>query len=120
MDRRGFLLGAGGILASFAAPAIVRADSLMRVLPIDTTVYLTGTEVLRRQAEVEALEALALVNLTEWFGRSLDGLIHRALVDVNRNVVLHEVTALREMPVLAWPGFDPFSPPGDTIKVKLP
>lgn len=38
MNRRGFLLGAGGILASFAAPAIVRADSLMRILPRETLV----------------------------------------------------------------------------------
>lgn len=38
MNRRGFLLGAGGILASFAAPAIVRADSLMRIVPRDVSI----------------------------------------------------------------------------------
>lgn len=51
MNRRGFLLGAGGILASFAAPAIVRADSLMRIVPRETVIVpLTGTEILRNQA----------------------------------------------------------------------
>lgn len=40
MNRRGFLLGAGGILASFAAPAIVRADSLMRIVPVEPAVLL--------------------------------------------------------------------------------
>jgi hypothetical protein len=33
MDRRGFL---GVILAAAAAPAIVRADSLMRIIPMET------------------------------------------------------------------------------------
>lgn len=45
MIRRSFL---GSILALGAAPAIVRADSLMRVIPTGTT-FLTGTEVLRLQ-----------------------------------------------------------------------
>lgn len=36
MNRRGFL---GSILALGAAPAIVRADSLMRIVPRDTTVF---------------------------------------------------------------------------------
>lgn len=36
MNRRGFL---GSILALGAAPAIVRADSLMRIVPIQTTVW---------------------------------------------------------------------------------
>lgn len=35
MNRRGFL---GSILAACAAPAIVRADSLMRIVPRDLTV----------------------------------------------------------------------------------
>ena len=38
MDRRGFL---GSILALAAAPAIVRADSLMRIVPRETTL-ITG------------------------------------------------------------------------------
>lgn len=36
MNRRGFL---GSILALAAAPAIVRADSLMRIVPMETIVY---------------------------------------------------------------------------------
>lgn len=39
--RRGFL---GSILALAAAPAIVRADSLMRVIPRDLTLLLTPAE----------------------------------------------------------------------------
>ena len=35
MDRRGFI---GSILAACAAPAIVRADSLMRVMPRDVAI----------------------------------------------------------------------------------
>jgi len=37
MNRRGFL---GAIIAACAAPAIVRADSLMRIVPRDTTLLL--------------------------------------------------------------------------------
>lgn len=33
MDRRSFLKGMGGILAAATAPAIVRADSLMQIVP---------------------------------------------------------------------------------------
>lgn len=36
MNRRGFL---GSILAACAAPAIVRADALMRVVPVDTVLF---------------------------------------------------------------------------------
>jgi hypothetical protein len=36
LDRRGFLTG---ILAACAAPAIVRADSLMRIVPRNTLVF---------------------------------------------------------------------------------
>ncbi len=35
MNRRGFL---GSIIAACAAPAIVRADALMRVVPVETAV----------------------------------------------------------------------------------
>jgi hypothetical protein len=51
MNRRGFLLGAGGILAAAAAPAIVRADSLMRIVPRDTDLLWPGAFV-RRPAQV--------------------------------------------------------------------
>lgn len=45
MNRRGFL---GSILVACAAPAIVRADSLMRIVPLDTTI-ITASEMIRRQ-----------------------------------------------------------------------
>jgi hypothetical protein len=47
MNRRGFL---GSILALAAAPAIVRADSLMRIVPVETgalTFGISGIEVPR-------------------------------------------------------------------------
>lgn len=37
MDRRGFI---GSILAAATAPAIVRADSLMRIVPRDMDVWI--------------------------------------------------------------------------------
>lgn len=37
MNRRGFL---GFILAAAVAPAIVRADSLMRIVPIETAILM--------------------------------------------------------------------------------
>jgi len=43
VNRRGFL---GTILAAACAPAIVRADSLMRSIPRETTVY-TGMDFAR-------------------------------------------------------------------------
>lgn len=39
MNRRGFL---SSILALAAAPAIVRADSLMRIVPVDTAILTYG------------------------------------------------------------------------------
>lgn len=61
MDRRGFL---GSILVACVAPAIVRADSLMQIVPVETTLYVVqwgpncvATNVpgwyLRRQSSIE-------------------------------------------------------------------
>lgn len=66
MDRRGFL---GAILAAAAAPAIVRADSLMRVIPRETVIvaspfdYFDETlrEALRAHAERLRADALWMV-----------------------------------------------------------
>lgn len=55
MDKRGFL---GSILAACAAPAIARADALMRIVPVETAV-LTGTAIPATSALTEAaLKAL--------------------------------------------------------------
>lgn len=43
MNRRSFL---SGILAACAAPAIVRADSLMRIVPRDTSILLGDYDVI--------------------------------------------------------------------------
>ena len=48
MNRRGFL---GAMLAACAAPAIVRADSLMRIIPMDAPVVgLTSGMVMMQEA----------------------------------------------------------------------
>lgn len=63
MNRRGFLTG---ILAACAAPAIVRADSLMRIVPLDTTIVLPSAAQ-TMLAELEAADAFAAgLQLREW------------------------------------------------------
>lgn len=125
MNRRGFLLGMGGILASAAAPAIVRADSLMRVIPVATEV-LTPCEqtIVIDQLRGDAFNALreaARLELSEWWGRTVDGVICRALVDRETRMVVHfEETPLEQMPFGLVPGYLPGDKEGDTIKVKLP
>lgn len=68
MDRRGFL---GSILALAAAPAIVRADSLMRLVPVETTVVvpslgnrlLTIEEITREALRIAHEQGLADMEL---------------------------------------------------------
>lgn len=60
MDRRGFM---GSILALATAPAIVRADSLMRVIPVETKILSLDDIIRRRMAEIKAdLERAILEN----------------------------------------------------------
>jgi hypothetical protein len=61
MNRRGFL---GTILACGTAPAIVRADSLMRIVPRSTTILITDTY---RDGKLVSSE---FKNITDWFERS--------------------------------------------------
>lgn len=62
MNRRGFL---GSILALGAAPAIVRADSLMRIVPRDALVLpgtgLTVEKIRRARALLTRFESATLV-----------------------------------------------------------
>lgn len=53
MNRRGFL---GSILALGAAPAIVRADSLMRIVPMDAAILLPGAVTLTGDRLVSLVE----------------------------------------------------------------
>lgn len=59
MNRRGFL---GAILAGCAAPAIVRADALMRVVPLGTDVLTLDT--IRRGAAI--LDGAMWVPADDW------------------------------------------------------
>lgn len=84
MNRRGFLKA---ILAAAAAPAIVRADSLMKVIPRNVEVltwhqepvvidqmrdlqFFEGTQ--WSEAQIAAMRAQALKRLSEWFANQLD------------------------------------------------
>lgn len=84
VNRRGFLKA---ILAVAAAPAIVRADSLMKVIPRNVEVwtwhqepvvidqmrdlqFFEGTQ--WSEAQIAAMRAQALKRLSEWFANQLD------------------------------------------------
>jgi hypothetical protein len=119
VNRRGFL---GAILAAAAAPAIVRADSLMRVIPVDTEVLtFSSAEILIDQSAPSSavVREQVRIALTEWWGRTADGVICRALVDEKAHVLLFEETPLKKMPAVV-PGWLPDEKEGDTIRIKLP
>ena len=67
MNRRGFLLGC---LAAAAAPAIVRADSLMRIVPRETAILLpefigAGEDALVSYSEVWHIDHLRRIRAVE-------------------------------------------------------
>lgn len=64
--RRGFL---GAMLAACAAPAIVRADSLMRVIPLDTEILLPPDPV--KEFLKAADELLAQASVIQTSGHNL-------------------------------------------------
>lgn len=65
MNRRGFLQTC---LTLAAAPAIVRVDSLMRVIPLETTVL---TEAALEEAILDAgLQNLLWPGIRLWWGRA--------------------------------------------------
>jgi hypothetical protein len=67
MNRRGFI---GSILAAAAAPAIVRADSLMRIVPVETEVLVPMTLSMRRALPSPTITGVTVLNAQEW---SVDG-----------------------------------------------
>lgn len=97
MDRRSFL---GSILAACAAPAIVRADSLMRVIPRETSV-LRAAEYTWRQ------EALVVVPLQGTFLEIVSEAmkLHRDEIAANikaRNVLLRQAIKRGQLSSKAW------------------
>lgn len=62
MNRRGFL---GAILAAASAPAIVRADSLMRIVPCETLVDASAVELAAGDYWGRRLDQLAFVVLSD-------------------------------------------------------
>lgn len=60
MDRRGFI---GSILVACAAPAIVRADSLMRIVPVNTTILPAGTVSLKVTGAIDVASSENLAYL---------------------------------------------------------
>lgn len=109
MNRRGFL---GSILAACAAPAIARADSLMRIVPMETTIETVNVvEVMfgnqLRNASTIAAMALRLVN--EHYNGDLK------LLDVSHDAYRDAYTARIIIPDGAQ-----MKPQGDTIKIRMP
>lgn len=86
MNRRGFLTS---MLALAAAPAIVRADSLMRIVPpeVEVLTFASYDIVIDQGPSYRALREQALVDLTEWWGRAMDGGMVRALLDSDGRVL---------------------------------
>ena len=81
MNRRGFL---GSILALSAAPAIVRADSLMRVVPVNLLVagpagFPAGTV---RELMVNDVATDDLIYRYDVLGRGVNGALEQCGVDV--------------------------------------
>jgi hypothetical protein len=84
MDRRGFL---GSILLAAVAPAIVRADSLMRIVPLDTAVVLPSAAQ-SMLAELEAADAFAAgLQLREWSQYDIDRMVTLTRYDVHAESV---------------------------------
>lgn len=96
VDRRGFLKS---ILALAAAPAIVRADSLMKVIPRNVEVFtwhqepividqmrdlqfLEGTQWSEAQIDAMNMRATARANLSEWLANQLDRVAFTSLAGI--------------------------------------
>lgn len=87
MNRRNFL---AGMLAACAAPAIVRADSLMRIVPRETTIAMTPIAELTigwEQQDFIVMSPTLQEIVTETFRR------HAA--DIARNVAANNALLLR-------------------------
>lgn len=96
VDRRGFLKA---ILAAAAAPAVVRADSLMKVIPRNVEVFtwhqepividqmrdlqfLEGTQWSEAQIDAMNMRATARANLSEWLANQLDRVAFTSLTGI--------------------------------------
>lgn len=73
-------MAAGGILASGVAPAIVRADSLMRIVPLETELLSPSLEIFIDQTR-RPIEEKALVHMAEWWARRMDEVFYRVLTE---------------------------------------
>lgn len=81
MDRRGFL---GSILALGAAPAIVRADSLMRIIPTDATLILQNAMRAAWATGGEPEFILVHPTLTEIIATTLRNNSHKFAANIER------------------------------------
>lgn len=113
MNRRGFL---SGILAAAIAPAIVRADSLMRIVPLDTTI-LTATygDVVDRYVITGVTEGISETILT------MDQIMREALrVAHEKGVFLGRINGefdhhFKVGDVISMPA----EKQGDTIRIRM-
>jgi len=91
VNRRGFL---GSILALGAAPAIVRADSLMRIIPRDSGIiridqtrggdfeFYDGLK--WRKEDLDSLRAQAKRRLAEWYQDNCDQFVFNRITGVKQ------------------------------------
>jgi hypothetical protein len=117
VDRRGFL---GSILAACAAPAIVRADSLMRIVPTDTLVAF-GTHTIEAEYDefvVTSCVGNRLLTIDMIVAEALRIAHDKAafIGQVNREYSLDELRVGDRITIAREPG----RKRGDTLRVRLP
>lgn len=95
MDRRGFL---GAILAAAVAPAIVRADSLMRIIPRDTRVLqqfvVTSLSMDELRLSMSEYRHRILEPWAAEMARRLDDEVERVIVGGGHGLLLGDVVTI--------------------------
>lgn len=107
MNRRGFL---GSLLAAAVAPAIVRADSLMRIVPTETTI-LSALE----QFVVTSVGSGNTLLTMEEITRQALRIAHEKMVFIGH--LSHPHHGLKVGDVVTIGGAHK---PGDTIRIRVP
>ncbi len=95
MDRRGFL---GSILAACVAPAIVRADSLMRIIPRETSILLNYDEWCLTEIQRRGLMPRLVVQI---YNQSplISALIANAKPELSEPMPMHVALGTRPSPL---------------------
>lgn len=110
MNRRGFLMGAGGILALAAAPAIVRADSLMRIIPRDAPLLF------RAAFPSPTFSGILVINEAAW---STDGVNWTRVEGESFTIPAGTLTKDGALHLRSLVGYDA-SPGAKTVRIACP